>query len=77
MATGKGEAADPAFPSISTGRFDEIPAPPMPVIDPANADLASTQYSYLLLLHCRRGALAFLRECSERPLQNHCVRSFA
>jgi uncharacterized membrane protein YidH (DUF202 family) len=48
MAQGRDEAAaqvDPAFPSISTGRFDEIPAPPMPVVDPDHAEVASTQYS--------------------------------
>lgn len=48
MATAKGKATtaeDPAFPSISTGRFDDIPAPPMPVVDPKNEAVASTQYS--------------------------------
>lgn len=49
MATRKGGDAagktDPAFPSISTGKFDDVPEPPMPVIDPANAADPSTQYS--------------------------------
>jgi len=48
METGKGEAAadeDPAFPSISSGRFDDVPEPPMPQVDPAHAETASTQYS--------------------------------
>jgi uncharacterized membrane protein YidH (DUF202 family) len=49
MATRKGGDAagrtDPAFPPISTGKFDDVPEPPMPVIDPDNAADPSTQYS--------------------------------
>lgn len=46
MATARGEtAADPAFPPIGTGRFEDVPEPPMPVVDPANEAVASTQYS--------------------------------
>lgn len=45
MAMRKGEAIDPAFPSISTGQFDDLPEPPMPVVDATNEGRASTQYS--------------------------------
>ena len=49
MAKTTGQAADAdnlAFPSIATGSgFDDVPAPPMPVIDPGDSDAASTAYS--------------------------------
>ncbi|GAA0638151.1 YidH family protein [Brevundimonas lenta] len=44
-SSGAGAPNDPAFPSISTGKFDDLPEPPMPVVDPSNEAVASTQYS--------------------------------
>lgn len=50
QSRGVGEGAgeppdDPAYPSIATGRFDDVPSPPMPEISPEPADLASVEYS--------------------------------
>jgi uncharacterized membrane protein YidH (DUF202 family) len=65
MVTGKSEGAapeDPAFPSISTGQFDDLPEPPMPVVDSSNEARASTQYSrYRTRLSTHRTGLSEFR----------------
>lgn len=69
MAQGRNETAeDPAYPSIATGRFDDISAPPMPVVDASDHEVASTQYSrYRTRLSTHRTGLSVNRtEMSSR-----------